>query len=56
MPHIQGIKGEAVRQRSLADCEPLITKKMGGAHGGPPLYGGRNGIPQGKQAFGGELI
>jgi hypothetical protein len=29
MPQIQGTKGEAVRQRSLADGKPLITQEMG---------------------------
>jgi hypothetical protein len=29
MPQVQGVTGEAVRQRALADCEPLTTKEMG---------------------------
>jgi len=29
MPQVHGVKGEAVRHRSLADCEPLTTKEMG---------------------------
>ena len=28
MLQIQGAEGEAVRQRSLADCEPLATLEM----------------------------
>ncbi len=29
MPQVQDVKGEAVRQRALADCEPLKTQEMG---------------------------
>ena len=29
MPQIQGIKGDAVRQRTVADRKPLITPQVG---------------------------
>ncbi len=28
IPLAGALKGEAIRQRSLADCEPLITQQM----------------------------